>query len=305
MTSVQRPLTVNILFVILLLFYHTSAQELKCTVQIETQQIQSSDKQIFKTLKTAIEEFMNNRKWSNDAIKNNERIECTIVLTIGDWDQIDRISASAIIQSSRPVYGTTYHSPLMNFQDKNWEFRYLEHQPLEYIETEFGSNLTSLLAFYAYIIIGLDYDSFSPEGGTKFLQKAQTVVDNAQNVDVKGWKPYESYENKYWIIENLLNPDFKSLRTLMYNYHRKGFDDFGEKDMQGGRKIIKEGLLKLKQVKVKYPNAFIMTLFFNAKAEELTDLFLKSNPQERMEIANLLDELDPANLMKYQKLRKG
>ncbi|MBL4716526.1 MAG: DUF4835 family protein [Bacteroidia bacterium] len=281
-----------------------SAQELNCTVQIESQQIQSSDKQVFKTLRQVVTEFMNNKKWTNDVIKNNERIECTIVITISDWDKVDQFAATAIIQSSRPIYGSTYSSPILNFKDKYWDFRYLEHQALEFSESEFTTNLTSLLAFYAYLIIGLDYDTFSPEGGTPYLQKAQTVVDNAQNTNRSGWKPYENSENRYWIIENLLNSDFKPMRNLFYSYHRKGFDEIKENDMEKSRKVITAGLKKLKIVKNKYPNSFLMRLFFIAKADELVDFYTKATPVEKSAIANLLGDLDPSNSIKYQGLKK-
>jgi len=278
-------------------------QELNCKIQIESPQIQSSDKQVFHTLEQAITEFMNNRKWTNDVFQNHERIECTLVINITDWDKVDDYRATVTIQSSRPVYNTSYNSTMLNFVDDDWQFRYEPSQPMDFTMTDHLSNLTSLLSYYAYLIIGMDYDSFSEEGGTTYYQKAQTIVENAQNDAVSGWKPYENSRNRYWIIESLLTPDFKPLRKLMYSYHRNGFDIMN-KDIERARKVILEGIKGLKSVHQKQPSSFLMQIFFNSKSSEIIDLYSKALPQQRIEVFNVLNDVDAANALKYNKLKK-
>ena len=192
------------------------AQELQCGVNVSAPQLRVADPKIFKTLETAIYEFMNNRTWTGDKFKAEEKIRCEINITITDELSIDRFRAQVAIQSSRPLYNSDYQTVTFNWVDKDWEFSYVEYQPLEFNENIVLNNLTSMLAYYAYIIIGLDYDSFALNGGTTYLQKAQKIVNNSQNACEKGWKPYDGIRNRYWLTDNLMNPRFAGYREAFY-----------------------------------------------------------------------------------------
>ena len=278
------------------------AQELNCSVQILAPQLQNpTDKKIFQTLQQSIFEFMNNRKWTSDVFQQDERIECSIVITITDKPSSDDFRGSIQVQARRPVYKSSYNSLLLNILDKNFSFKYIEYQPLEFSESSFLSNLTSILAFYGNIIIGTDYDSFSLEGGTPYFQKAQTVVSNAQSVNEKGWKSFEDNQNRYWIIENLLNSTFKPLRECMYKYHRNGFDVMAE-DLITGRASVLSSLELLKKVYESKPGSYSLQLFFLAKADEIVNLFTPADPAEQTKIMTLVNELDPDNNTKYNKI---
>jgi hypothetical protein len=200
-------------FLTLVIAVHTSvAQELNCTVTVLTPQIQSSDKKIYTTLQTAIYEFMNNTRWTNEQFNNQERIECSMQITINERISNDEFKGSIQIQSRRPVYKTSYYSPMLSINDESFQFRYIEFQTIEFNETGSNQSLPGILAFYAYIILGVDYDSFSSQGGSPWFQKAQTIVSNQQNSPEKGWKAFESTRNRYWLAENLNNPSFRAVR---------------------------------------------------------------------------------------------
>ena len=215
---------------------------------------------------------MNNRKWTNDVFQQDERIECSVVITITERPTTDQFKATIQIQARRPIFKTSYNSLLFNNLDKNLAFNYIEYQPIEYVENTFTSNLTSVLAFYAYYIIGLDYDSYSLEGGTPYFQKAQQVVTNAQNSGDKGWKSFEDTRNRYWLVENILNNTFKPLRECIYKYHRLGFDAMAD-DLNGGRTAVMQSLDLAKKVFDNKPGSFNLQIFFLSKADELVQLF--------------------------------
>lgn len=289
-------------FLIIFLFgTQLLAQELNCSVQVLSQQVQGTDKRVFETLRTSIFEFMNNTKWTSDAFKNDERIECSIMINISDRVSTDEFKAAIQIQSRRPIYKASYNSVLCNYNDNEFQFKYLEYQPLEFSETMSSSNLTSVLAYYAYMIIGMDYDSFSLNGGSKYFQKAQTVVNNAQNLPEKGWKAYENTKNRYWLVENMIDPVFAPLRECVYQYHLKGLDAMVEnKDI--GREAIIKSIELLQKVHSSKPASFNMQVFFNAKADELVNIFSQAFPEEKSKIVNILNEIDAANTTKYQKI---
>ena len=280
------------------------SQELNCNIQILAPQLQNpADKKILETLKQSMYEFMNNRKWTNDVFKQEERIECSIVLTISD-KKSDVFNGTMQIQVRRPIYKSSYNSLSMNVLDKNISFNYIEYQPLEFSESSFISNLTSLLAYYSYIIIGTDYDSFVMEGGTPYFQKAQNIVSNAQSSPEVGWKSSESNnQNRYWLVENLLNSTFKPLRECMYKYHRLGFDAMAE-DVIAPRSVVLQALLPLKKIHESKPTSYNMQLFFLAKADEIVNLFTSAEPSEKTKVIELLNEIDPANTIKYNKINQ-
>lgn len=293
-----------ILFITFTSLIDIKAQELNCNVQVNSTQIQGSDKSIFDAMEKAIFEFINNRKWTNNVFKNSERIECSILINITEQVSTNQFKATIQVQSRRPIHNTSYNSTLLNHLDKDFEFKFNEFDPLEYSENSFLSNLTSVLAFYANVIIALDYDSFSMKGGTKYLQKAQAIVGNSQGAQESGWKAFEGERNRYWLVENLLHQNYSPLRECMYRYHRLGFDVMS-KDVAAGRAVVFSALQGLEKVYERKPGSFSLQLFFNAKSNEIVDLFVEGTTKEKAEITNLLNKIDPNNLAKYNKIAKG
>lgn len=301
----HKFIKILIILVLTIAFSHVvKAQELNCNVQINSSQIQGSDKSVFDAMQKAIFEFMNSRKWTNNVYKNSERIECTILINITEQISTNDFKATVQIQSRRPVYNTSYFTTTLNHIDKELEFKFNEFDPLEYSENTFMSNLTSVLAFYANIIIALDYDSFSMKGGTRYLQKAQTIVGNAQGARESGWKAFEGERNRYWFAENLLHQNYAPLREGFYKYHRLGFDVMA-KNVQVGRAAVLKSLKLLEQVYERKPGNFQLQIFFNAKSNEIVDLFKEAIPKEKTEVKNLLGKIDATNLSKYEKITAG
>jgi hypothetical protein len=243
-----------------------NAQELNCIVTVATPQIESSDKKIYETLQAAIYEFMNSKKWTNYNFATEERIECTILITISDRSA-DVFKGTIQVQSRRPIYKSSYNSVMLNLIDKDLQFTYQEYQSLDFNENTFTNNLTSVLGYYAYLIIGLDFDSYQLKGGTAFYEKAQTVVTNAQSAVEPGWKAFEStsQKNRYWLVENLLNNIYSPIRECIYNYHRKGLDMLVD-NAATAKVAITAGMDQLKKVNEEKPGSYLMQLFFNAKA---------------------------------------
>ncbi|HEU5148602.1 MAG TPA: DUF4835 family protein [Chryseosolibacter sp.] len=277
------------------------AQELNCAVSINASQVQTSDAGIFRDMENAIEQFMNTRKWTNDTYKPHEKIVCNFLITITKMPAIGSFSASVQVQSARPVFNSNYTSLLFNFADREWEFEYIESMPLEYNDNTFSSNLTSMLAFYAYLIIGLDYDSFSELGGTPYFQRAQSVVNNAQQSALPGWQAIGSNRNRYWIIENLNNPQMTDLRKAIYQYHRHGLDRF-ESSPDESRQAILNGLKEIKKVRDINPNSILVVSFFDAKGKELANIFSDGNVQVRRQAYDIITAIDPSNRSTYEKI---
>jgi hypothetical protein len=279
------------------------SQELNCKVQVLSQQVQGTDKHIFELLQTAINEFLNNKKWTTDVFKNDERIDCSMLINVTERSS-DDFKATIQVQARRPVYKSSYNSVLINHNDNEFQFKYIEGQALDFSENTFSSNLTSVLAYYAYLIIGLDYDSFSLNGGTPYLQKALAVTNNAQSSDAKGWKAFESNKNRYWLINNMMDASFVPLRECMYNYHRKGLDVMAT-NKESGRAVILESIESLKNVHQIKPLSFNMQVFFNGKSDEIINIFSGAFSDEKSKIVNILNEIDPTNSNKYTKIMAG
>jgi len=278
------------------------AQELKCNVQINSQKISGTNRQVYQTLQTAIYEFMNNTSWTNHVYTIDERIECNIVINLNEQIGSDEYKGTIQIQSRRPVFNTSYNTTMLNFLDNYFDFRYLEFNKLEFSENTFQSNLTSVLAFYAYIILGMDYDSYSYLGGTDYFQKAEKILNNSQNAVESGWKAYEgSRKNRYWMIENILNEKYKPIREVYYRYHRLGLDLMNEKLIEG-RAEIAECMVSIQKVFREKPDPYLFynQLFFDAKNDELVSLFSESYPAEKARVVNILTEIDNANASKYK-----
>lgn len=278
------------------------SQELNCQVQVLSSQIAGTDKRVFESMQTAIYEFMNTRKWTNESFKIEERIDCSILINITEKIGSDEFKGTLQIQARRPVYKTSYNTALLNFNDNDISFKYLESQPLEFVENTYSGNLSSILGFYAYFIIGLDYDSFALNGGTPYLQKALGVVNNAQSSGYQGWKAFDSDKNRYWLINNMLDATYTSMRECMYNYHRKGLDVMAD-NKESGRAVILESLVDLKKVHQVKPLSFSLQVFFIAKADEIVNLFCGAYADEKAKVTTLLNEIDPTNSNKYTKIQ--
>jgi len=295
------------LSILFLIFFslQASAQELNALVTINVgPKIQTTDRNVFRDMKTAIQQFLNSRKWTNDAFQTHEKINCSLLININEMPSIGVFSASVQVQSARPVYNSNYTSLLLNFADRDWEFEYIESQPLEYNDNTYMNNLTSMLAFYAYLIIGMDYDSFSELGGTPHFQKALNVVNNSQSSNRPGWQALGGNRNRYWIIENILNSQLTDLRKAIYSYHRLGLDTF-EKTPDQSREIILKGLKDIKKVRDINPNSILVISFFDAKSKELGNIFSDGVITARREAYDLIVTMDPSNRSSYEKIIKN
>ena len=278
-----------------------------CNVQVITQQIQGTNKQVFQTLQTSIYEFMNNTSWTNHVFETDERIECTMLFNIKEQVSVDEFKGTLQIQSRRPVFNSSFNSVVLNYVDNDIQFKYVEYQPLEFSETSHLSNLTSILAFYAYVIIGMDYDTYSFEGGTPFFEVAEKIVNNAQNTPERGWRAMESTsrKNRYWLTNNILNEDFSLLREFVYKYHRLGLDMMYEKTNEA-RASISEYLRILQQVSREKPDPFMyyLQVVLDAKTDELVNIFKESFQEEKARVYALLNEIDPSHGNKYEQIMK-
>ena len=282
------------------------AQELNARVQLLAPAVPNIDKRNVEVLQTAIRDFLNNTKWTAEAYSPHERIACNFVITITEWDGNTNYKAEAQLQSSRPIYGSSYSSTLLNLSDKDFDFTHAEGQALDFSDQNYLSNLSSLLAFYAYTIIGLDKDSFSHHGGTTYYTQALKLLNLAQASGNKGWKPADGLRNRYWLNENLLNKNFDELRSFIYNYHLNGLDHLHENTSRGIKKIATI-VASLKQIDKQRIGAIFPNIFFAAKADELVNIFSVStgDPSDRIKAYNLLAEIDPANLNKYEVLKQS
>lgn len=292
----------SIIILLLLVSSPLFSQELNCNVTINSTQITTSDRGIFRDMETAVEQFMNSRKWTNDAYKAYEKISCNMLITITKMPAIGNFSATVQIQAARPVYNTNYSSLIFNFADRDWEFEYIESLPLEYNDNTYTSNLTSMLAMYAYLILGVDADTFSELGGTPYFQRALTVVNNAQQSNRPGWQSIGgSNRNRYWIVENYNNSQMVDLRKSMYSYHRLALDTF-DQDPDKSRKIILDGLKEVKKIRDVNPNAILLVSFLDAKGKELANIFSAGNIQIRREAYDIVTTIDPSNRSTYEKM---
>ncbi|MGZ3863169.1 MAG: type IX secretion system protein PorD [Bacteroidia bacterium] len=283
-----------------------NCQELNPQVQVtsvSTQQMGSDIQRICATLQQQIFNFLSTRRWTNDNFQQNERIDCSILLNLTSRPATDQFTGEMQIQCRRPVFKTGYNTPLFNFDDKEIQINYVENQPFDFNIQNFTSNITSLLAYYAYVILAEDYDSFSPLGGTEYWKNAQQIVNNAQSASESGWHSSDnSFRNRYTLIDNILNPTFQPMRETMYNYHRKGLDQMYDK-LEEGRAALLASIDNLKEVHKNRPASFNMQLFFEAKNQELISIF-KDDPlnEEKTKIIDILNLIDPANQNLYSKI---
>jgi hypothetical protein len=304
MNLLQNLKYITLLFV-LLLPGMSHSQELNCNVQISAQKIQGSNRQVFLTMQKDVYEFMNNTIWTNNIYSYSERIDCSILINLTDQISADEFKGTIQIQLSRPVFNTTYNTTILNFIDNSFQFRYVEFQPLEFDPNVHRSNLVSVLAYYTYIILGFDYDSFAPEGGTQFFQLAEKIVSNAQNAPESGWKPYDGSRNRnrYWLVKNILDKEYQGVRKFVYEYNIHGLD-LMESKIGEARTNIVESLKLIQDIYRKKPDPFMyfFQLVIDSKADELVKVFSEAFPEEKSRVVQILVEIDPANKTKYEKI---
>lgn len=288
--------------ILLTLIITTSfSQELNCRVIVNAQQVQTTERAVFTEMETEFAQFLNTTKWTNDEFEEEEVINCNLVITISEMPSIGVFKASVQVLSSRPIYGTGYESVILNFADRDWEFEYVQAQPLRFNENTFTSNITSMLAYYAYMIIGFDYDTFSELGGTPHFQNAFKIVNNAQQTSYTGWQQFNSVRNRYWLVENVQNPQLEPIREALYKYHRQGLDIMVEDREQAEKKIL-DALSKVQRANRARPRSILTIAFMDAKSGELIQIFSESSLATRRQAYNLLSNIDPARTDEYKAL---
>ena len=283
------------------------AQEIKCTVNINTEKIEATNKQVFETLRKSIEDYMNLNHWTNMTYAEHERIECNMLLIVNAV-QGDLYVCEMTLQCRRPVYGTTYSTPLINYVDKNFNFGYQEYDRIEFQQNTFTTNLTAMLAYYCYLIIGHDQDSFQRLGGTPYFQACEQIVTVCQsasmdNIEQKGWLAFDSNRNRYALINNLLDEAFKKYRNYYYEYHRLGLDEMSN-NVTNGRARIAEGMPVLKEAYRARPATYVINTFLDAKAEELVDIFRKGTDKEKKTVYEILTDIDPTRQATYDRINQ-
>lgn len=295
----------NIAFILTLFLFSgmVQAQELNCNIQINSDQVQGTNKSVFNTLQKSITEFVNNRKWTQLTYTNAERIECSMNIIVKKVES-DAFTAEILVQSRRPIYNTNYNSPLINFKDNEFTFNYKEFDILEMNENTITSNLTAVLAYYSYLIIGYDMDSYSRLGGTPFFQSAESIVNAAQGSDLgKGWKAFDSSKNRYALINNILDEAFKKYRNYFYEYHRLGLDEMSV-NPTNARARIAEGLPLLREANRARPSAVVISSFLDAKNDELINLFSKATSKEKEMAVQILCDVNPTQTTRYEQILK-
>ena len=271
--------------------FQVTSQELNAQVIVNSDLVNQTNQQIFKTLERSLKEFINTQVWTDEVFLNQEKITCSFVFNLSAYSN-DQFEATLQVQSERPVYQTNYDSPVLNFLDKDITFSYQEFQPLFFNESSFESNLISLISFYAYVIIGLDADTFLQNGGNRYFEKARQVVNLAQSSVRKGWKPGDGLRNRFWLIDSLRSNTFKEYRQTMYKYHRSGLDKMTN-DPIAGKKALMLSIQDLEPLFQRRPNAFLLQLFFDAKVEEIVNLFQEGPKIDFKKTEDVLKKIAP------------
>lgn len=292
-----------IAFCLFVVAFQVRAQELKCTVTVNSDMVQGTNKSVFNTLQKSISEFVNTRHWSEMTYSNTERIECSMNIIVKKVEG-DLFTADIQIQSRRPVYNSSYNTTLFNFKDNFFSFDYKEFDQLEMNESTITSNLTAVLAYYAYLIIGYDQDSYARLGGTPFFEAAERIVNAAQAADLVGWKAFESSKNRYALVNNLTDEAFKKYRNYFYEYHRLGLDEMSL-NMTNARARIAAGLPLLREANRARPSAVIISSFLDAKNDELINIFSKATDKEKKDAVEILMDVNPTQTERYEKILKN
>lgn len=290
----------NLIYIFLFFLpIYSIGQEFNCNIQVVAPQVQGTDRTVYDNMRNSLFEFVNNKTWTNYTFKTEEKIECSILITINDRISQDEFKGTMNLQLRRPVYRTSYNTVLLNFIDKDIQFRYVDLQTLEFNDNSITSNLTSIVAYYCYIFLGYNFDSYALNGGTAYFEKAQNIVNLSQNTPEKGWKSFESQKNRYWICENILNSAYSSVRQANYKFHRLGLDQMYD-NIETGRSNISDCIELIRKAYREKPGLFSIQLFMDAKSDEIVNIYSKAAPQDKARIISSLIEIDPANAGKYQ-----
>lgn len=277
------------------------SQELNCNVTVNADRVQTTERTIFSDMEKAFSQFMSTTKWTQDIFQSFERIHCNLNITIESMPSIGSFNATVHIQSARPVYNTNYETLMLNFADRDWQFEYTESLPLDYTDNVYSSNLVSMLSFYAYVILGMDYDSFGKLSGDPMFNKALNIVNLAQPSNRAGWQAFDSNRNRYWLIENLTNQQMVPVREAMYTYHRLALDKFIDEPDAARQKIL-DVLKVIQKANDTRPNSILIISFFDAKSDELMNIFSQGNLQVRRDAYNIITKIDPTKSDRFRKI---
>ena len=282
--------------------FNLDAQELNCLVIVNSDQIQNSNTQVYNTLQNSVVEYMNNTKWTTGNYKPQEKVNCAITINITEQPSSNQFKGNISVQASRPVYNSTYQTPILNFKDDQLSFSYNEYESLIYNENSFDSNLVSMLTFYAYTILGIDADTFSPLGGEQFHKLAENVVNQAQQGGYSGWNRIDGNNTRYQLNENILSPVYKDYRDVLYSYHLKGLDMMSD-DAKEAKKNMAESLMKLQNVYNRRANAFLLRVFMDTKSDEIVDVFSDGPRTGTANLKELLLKIYPTFNTKWEKIK--
>jgi hypothetical protein len=279
----------------------TFSQELNCTVSVIAQQTGNENNVVFKTLEKQLMEFVNNTQWTEKPFGSQERINCSMVINVSGYNN-DLFTASLQISSSRPIYNSSYSSPVYNYNDKEFNFQYIEFQNLVYNDIQFESNLISVLSFHVYMILGMDADSFALNGGDEYFKQAQTIANYSQQLNGQGWKLEDGLQSRFALIDNLVSPTFKEMRSAMYMYHIEGLDVMNISPKEGKTKVIST-LSELQKVHSRRPNSFLMRVFFDAKSDEIMDILSGGPSVNITEAVDILNRIAPMHSQKWRNIK--
>lgn len=293
----------GLIFLFIGLVSGAQAQELNCAVEVNSQQVEGTNKNVFNALQEAISTYMNETKFSNAIFSPNEKIECRLFLTVKEYTD-DRIKGELQLQLSRPVYNSTYTTTLFNFRDTKVEFGYREGDPLIFNENTVENNLMAILDYYAYLFLAIDFDSFSPKGGQPFYDRAQSVVQQAQSIGEVGWRTFEDTKNRAAVLSSYTDTNTAGIRNLLYNYHRKGLDEMVTSPDKG-RAVITESLKELKTIADNSPMSVALSLFRDSKLDELVNIYSKAPSAERETAYDILQPIYPTESERLDKIKKG
>ncbi|MDL2227543.1 DUF4835 family protein [Odoribacter sp. OttesenSCG-928-L07] len=281
----------------------SAQQDFRCTFSVTSNTSDgSTDRTRFQEMQKQIQEFINGQKWCNYNISQEERIECTMQLMINNIVSAEQYEGKLNVGLRRPVFNSTYNTTLFSYVDQNIEFTFVETDPLIFNENSFDNNLTSVIAFYMYIMLGIDFDSFSPGAGTQYYEKAQSVVNAAQSANEKGWRSIQGTRNRYWLIENLLNSSYYGAREFYYIYHRNGLDVMAD-NIAMGTSAATQAIEKLRNVNRQKPNLYIVYLILEAKRDEFINLYSGANDAEKNKFLQVMQEIDPTNMTRYNQVK--
>ncbi|MCP2025669.1 hypothetical protein L1276_000809 [Flavobacterium sp. HSC-32F16] len=287
-------------FLVFLTFGFTQAQQLNCTVTVNTERLPNANQQVFKTLQTSLSEFVNKTDWTGTVLKQNERINCSMYITLSSYNS-DQFSGTIQIQSSRLIFNSTYSSPVFNFNDKDFNFKYTEYEPLLFNPSVYESNLVSVISYYSYVILGMDADTFQSGAGNQYFETAQNIANVAQQGGFKGWTQTDGLQNRYYLINDMLSPMFTDLRQTSFLYHT-GLDTMSD-DLKGAKEKVKSSVVLIGKLNSVRPNAFLTRVFFDAKSDEIVSIFSGGPSIPVTDLTDVLNRVSPLNSTKWSQIK--